>query len=624
MAAVIDKLEDDKKELEGSNSKVIAENRQLLDQLEDLNNHVCDADTEIQTLTATLQSTRQQIQRLSSLADRATELEMQLVNMETEYASLQSDYTDSQDQKKTAVQRWKRAEGTISYLSEQIDKIEKEAKDERERHVEVLGRLERRRAVEKELENAAGRLKGAAAAKTLNPDSQGSSVVSHFVRDILQDNANLQMGVVELREMLMGSNTEVENLREQLLLHQPVDLGTPTLKAELGAAESSGFESIPELHVHHHYHQPDKTLKRPKKKRAAITTGHLMNSGTTTPSHQRVREWRTSTSSASTILSQTSVTVPPNRWSIQSSQTGASFAPSSIPSSPRRPSVFDPIDNTFESRPTSPETSVFGCSPPRPKAVMRSPSTLKPSYRSISTPTPLMLPSTEDSKEQEDTKSGHEPNVFEDSLQEQDLLPSPHETIPEEVETDDGIVSPDPSFSSFTKPRHRRAASHESLFSLAGGTTGQLRHQLSQNFDITGRGFSPVTNSFSPVSTSFAAGPSISHAMATAKNVPLRPINRLESNDSALSLLSQAGSTPPDKPASKKFTGGWAWGKWGKAPLPMSIARKTPQSPLEAALRSPGVNQMGFIKGLAPPKPAPVEVQPKTIDESSLREALGG
>ena len=622
MAAVIDKLEDDKKELEGSNSKVIAENRQLLDQLEDLNNHVCDADAEIQTLTVTLQSTRQQIQRLSSLADRATELETQLVNMETEYASLQSDYTDSQDQKKTAVQRWKRAEGTISYLSEQIDKIEREAKDEHERHVEVLGRLERRRAVEKELENAAGRLKGAAAAKTLDPNSQGSSVVSHFVRDILQDNANLQMGVVELREMLMGSNTEVENLREQLLLHQPVDLGTPTLKAELGAAESSGFESIPELHVHHHYHQADKTPKRPKKKRAAITTGHLTNSGTTTPSHQRVREWRTITSSASTILSQTSVTVPPNRWSMQSSQTGASFA-SSIPSSPRRPSVFDPIDNVLESRPTSPETSIFGCSPPRAKAVMRSPSALKP-YRSISTPAALVLPSTEDSKEQQDTKAVREPNVFEDSLQEQDLLPSPHETIPEEVETDDGIISPDPSISSFTRPRHRRAASHESLFSLASGTTGRLRQQLSQNFDVSGRGFSPVTNSFSPVSTSFAAGPSISHATATAKNVPLRPVNRLESNDSARSLLSHAGSTPPDKPASKKFTGGWAWSKWGKAPLPTSVARKTPQSPLEAALRSPGVNQMGFIKGLAPPKPAPIEVQPKTIDESSLREALDG
>ena len=624
MGEVIDNLEGDKMELEESNLKIIAENRQLLDQLEDLNNQVCDSDAEISALTATLQSTRQQIQRLSTLADRATELEMQLVNMETEYANLQSEYTNSADQNKTAVQRWKRAEGTISYLSDQIDQIEREAKEERERHVEVLGRLERRRAVEKELENAAGRLKGAAAAKTFNSNSQGSSVVSHFVRDILQDNANLQMGVVELREMLMGSNTEVESLREQLLLHQPMDVGTPTLQAELGAAESPGFEAIPELHVHHHYHQPDKTLKRPKKKRAAITTGHFTNSGTSTPSHQRVREWRTSTSSANTILSQTSVTVPPNRWSIQSSQTGASFAPSSIPSSPRRPSVFDPIDNAFESRPTSPETSVFGGSPPRTKGMARSPSALKASYRSISTPTPLMLPRTEDRKEQEDSKVVLEPSVFEDSLQDQDLLPSPHETIPEEVETDDGTLSPGLSISSFKKPRHQRAASHESLFSLAGGTTGQLRQQLSQNFDITGRGFSPVTNSFSPVSTSFATGPSISHATATAKNVPLRLINRLESNDSAQSLLSQAGSTPPNKPASKKFAGGWAWGKWGKAPLPTSIARNTPQSALEAALRSPGVNQMGFIKGLAPPKPAPVEVQPKTIDESSLREALGG
>lgn len=31
----------------------------------------------------------------------------------------------------------------------------------------------------------------------------------------------MQMGIVELREMLMGSNEEVENLREQMMLHQP-------------------------------------------------------------------------------------------------------------------------------------------------------------------------------------------------------------------------------------------------------------------------------------------------------------------------------------------------------------------------------------------------------------------
>ena len=623
MGATIDKLEGDKKGLEESNAKMIAENRELLDQIEDMNNQVDDSDAEIQALTATLHSTRQEIQRLNVLADRAAELETQLINMEVEHASLQSDFRANQEQNKTAVQRWKRAEGTITYLQEQIDTIEREAKEERERHVEILGRLDRRRAVERELENAAGRLKSAAAAKSLS-NPQGSNVVSHFVRDILQDNANLQMGVVELREMLQGSNSEVENLREQLLLHQPVDVKGATLNTELSAAEPSTFEPIPELHVHHHYHQPEKTIRKPKKKRTAVTSGHFTPSGASTPRQQRIREWRTSTSSANTILSQTSVTVPSNRWSVQSSQTGSSFAPSSIPGSPYRSnSVFDPIEGVFESRPTSPETSVFGTSPLQVKANPQSPAKGLAGYRSVSSPAPLDLPSPPVLEAQEDIDVRVKDNLPEAGFSEQDLLPSPHETIPEEIESDDGVLSPGPSIGSFARPRHRRAASHESLFSLAGGSAKPLRQQLSQNFDITGRGFSPVTTTFSPTSATFVAEPTVSHATATARNIP-PPTKRQESNDSARSLLSQASCTPPKQLSNKKSMGAWAWGKWGKMPLPTGTTKKTVQSPLEAAFRSPGINQTGFVRGLGPPKPTPVEIEPKKVDESSLREALSG
>ena len=634
MSATIDKLEHDKQELEASNAKIIGENRDLLDQLEGLNNQTLESDGEIQALTATLQSTRQQLQRLSSLADRATDLETQLMNLELEHASLESQFTESKDQQRMTIQRWKRAEGTITYLQDQIDKIEREAKEERERHVEVLGRLERRRVVEKELENAAGRLKGAAAAKSLDSNPNGTNVVSHFVRDILQDNANLQLGVVELREMLMGSNAEVENLREQLLLHQPiVDKGS-ALNVELEEAESSAFEPIPELHVHHHYHQLDKTIKRPKKKRPTVTSGHFTPSGTVTPRQKRVREWQTSMSSTNTIMSQTSVTVPSNRWSFQSSQTGSSFAPSSIPSSPyRSSSVFDPIDSVFESRPTSPETSVLGSSPPPFKSVPRSPGVRLFSNRSVSNPTPLQLVSSGSETEPDEEDDSAETTLIAPNIPDSDLLPSPHDTIPEEIELDDGVLSPGPSITSFTKPRHRRATSHESLFSLAGGsqTTHPLRQQFSQNFDLSGRGFSPIPSPFSPTTTSspsfLAASPTLSHATATIKNQPAKTSN------AAKTLLSQASSSSPSpatgqqhRQPKKSTTGGWAWGKWGKMPLRTgTLANKTPQSPRsEAVLRSPGVNQAGFIRGLVPPPPAPVKIEPEAVDEGALREAMAG
>ena len=50
MGASVDKLESDKKELEASNARTIEENRYLLDQLEELNNTVSDADGQIVSL----------------------------------------------------------------------------------------------------------------------------------------------------------------------------------------------------------------------------------------------------------------------------------------------------------------------------------------------------------------------------------------------------------------------------------------------------------------------------------------------------------------------------------------------------------------------------------------------
>jgi chromosome segregation ATPase len=127
---------------------------------------------------------------LTAAAARAADLEAQLALMESEQSKLQESLILAHEDEQSAVQRWRKAETTLRDLHDQIDRIEKEAREERERHTEVVERMERKRAVERELDNAAGRLKGAAAASELKRNSGGTTVVSRFVKDILQDNAN--------------------------------------------------------------------------------------------------------------------------------------------------------------------------------------------------------------------------------------------------------------------------------------------------------------------------------------------------------------------------------------------------------------------------------------------------
>src|SRR4029078_1208800 len=132
-------------------------------------------------------------------------------------------------------------------------RMEEEAREERERHAEIMGRMERQRKVEQQLNTAAGRFKGAAASKTLQEPKPGNPVVNHFVRDLLQDNANLQLGMAELREMLINSNDEIQSLRDQLVHHQPMPPDSSrasTLRAELEPLLEAPPASQ-ELHIHH-------------------------------------------------------------------------------------------------------------------------------------------------------------------------------------------------------------------------------------------------------------------------------------------------------------------------------------------------------------------------------------
>ncbi|KAI9835246.1 MAG: hypothetical protein M1838_005330, partial [Thelocarpon superellum] len=577
MNATIEQLEAEKRDMEVANAKTVEENRKLLDQLEDLNNSVADSDVHIKSLTSTLEETQQELQRLATLASRTARLETQLLELEQERADLQRSLTASEEEERSAMQRWREAERTLATLQEQMEHIETEAYDERVRHVELLARLERKQAVEKELENAAGRLKGAAA--TVGKGRDGSNVVSHFVKDILQDNGNLQMGIVELRQMLSNSNEEVQQLREQLILHQPVAVTQPTdpqpvsLKDELAAESPRSLSQ--ELHVHHHYYATERakertSTRRSKKKRNITSPGLFMP-----PSDGQGPQTPHGLDGQPRLLSQTTISTPivshpgePPRWSMQSNHT-LSSVPSSPQSVSRHASIFDRsyADNPLDSsRPTSPESSDASSPLFVPHHTSRDSDA---SFRSFAAPAPLQLqtptpaalastlaPPTEEEKDGED-----------DELPDLDTT---QPTIPEESE-DSTLNTPD---AELYRPvtSLRRSASHESLVSVSGMDIHTLRERPSQ-LSFLGNGFSGHTprSVSSPQSTTFASSkPVLSATTATAR--PLLAGRRYDSRTYNQSLLHGAplglDAYPPSSAALidtvdsfGKRVGGWVWSR---------------------------------------------------------------
>jgi hypothetical protein len=643
MSAKISKLESDKRELEAENAKTIEENRGLLDQLEGLNSTVSDSEAHIKALEGTLQSTHQELRRLEGLAARTHDLEVQLAALEQEQELLQRTIVTTQAEERSAIQRWRKAERRLQDLQDQLERIEREAREERERHVEVLGRMERQRVVERELDTAAGRLKGAAAATTGN-GKNGSNVVSHFVKDILQDNANLQLGIVELREMLMNSNDEVESLREQLLVHQPMqddkgdNSGPPTLRAELAPKEESEPQVISQaLHIHHHYHAPKKEeIRRPKKKRTSINTALF----TPPKNFHAPKTPGRNQETASTILSQTSVTVPTpitptNRWSMQSAQM-SDFAPSSVPSSPqsmyRNSTLFDRGFDIDSSRPTSPGSSIDPSSPQFQPYHRKRGSEV--STRSFAAPVnfqPTIIHEEEDD-DVEDIQDLQTPSM--PSL-EDDMSPSDTSHDSEFVMNEEW------------QPALRHSTSHESILSIGGLDIHTLKSRPSQ-LTITGSGASLRRPARLGTPTSMMSIDTLtSSSMITA-----RPTLSRQGHDSTMYLRSSIGNThSPDARSINssnsnegnglgKRVGGWVFGRWGVSPAKSSgdlrkasaqsqsqqkriVSTPNPVDPLQAFMgRSPGVNQRGPIPGFVRKEKAPAQVRPVGVDRDALREVL--
>lgn len=664
-------LEHDKKDLEEQNARTIEENRGLLNQLEDLNTTIATSETHVKSLEATLQSTQQELRRLDHLAARTQDLEIQLAALETEQLSLQQTVSRSEADERLAIQRWKRAERNLTEVQDQLERMEREAREEKERHNEVIARMERQRRVEGELGNAAGRLKSAAASSHTRTGS--SNVVSHFVKDILQDNANLQLGIVELREMLENSNNEVEMLRQQVMLHQPVgaeeETGSSpsTLRAELAPVEPQLLSQ--ELHIHHHYHAaPKDKTPRPKKKRPAISAGVF------TPPNGRMRP--SSASTAAAILSQTSITVPsPNtpyhRWSMASNQTMSDFA-SSVPSSPtstnhRASSLFDRsyIDAAMDSsRPTSPGSSIDPTSP-----------TIGPYHKkrdsnySFKQASAFNLDNT--------IKEEGEDGDVEDLPQLPGPANKPSSTDPDgdQAVMDSASDKHDYFDPMAFQPSLRRATSHESILSVSGIDIHTLKTRPSQ---MTIRNQPHLLQprarpSMSTLSTSYVSTqPIISNTSAVA-----RPILSRHGHDSSSYLRSSMGLpdppriTNPGRAASinssssndsgpgthkKASRGGWMWGRWGATPAPAasssshssvqnnSMLRTVHGPPLRAVStpvvptkqqqqsvdplrafmgRPPGINQKGPVPGRWQEVKAPsVHIVPRSVDRDALKEVL--
>src|SRR3569833_2052433 len=477
----IQQLEMDRRDLETSTGRKEEENGILLDQLELLNTTVADSETRIKTLEAALQSSQQAIRRLEAAAARAADLERHLVALETEQASLQANLLTSETAARSAIHRWRKAEREVSELQAQLERIEHEAKEERQRHLEAIGRMERQRA----LDAAAGRLKGAAAAKERKA---GAGVVSHFVRDLLEDNANLQIGIAELRELLAASNDEIQSLRDQLPYHQALPDGeqnlTLSLRSELEPASMSQ-----ELHIHHHhYHVANKPeAKRSKRRRPTVLFPTSPMMPTTPPNGP----WRLNQAGRAGFRlphaprgSTSTVSATSNRWSLFS-ESPTDLTPSSIPSSPL--TLTNPPDSMCEgaivgvSVSESPTASFEPGSPSVWAAHQER--TPQPSIQAYSTPWRTgeegtsasaanfgmnqrrlddSIPAIGASRESEGGVLGSTVSRTAASVVAADLG-EPHSETPR-VDEDTEPLSP-----GSPRPALRRAISHESIMSVGGG-----------------------------------------------------------------------------------------------------------------------------------------------------------
>ncbi|KAF4121471.1 Chromosome segregation ATPase [Geosmithia morbida] len=668
----IERLEKDKHQLEAANATKVEENRQLSDQLEMLNSTVSESDTKIRSLEASLLSSQQTVRRLEAAAARAEDAERHLSLLEEEQMKLHSDLRLSREDARTHAQRCKEAQRGILDMQDQLERMEQEAQQERKRHAEIISRMERQRDVEKQLDTAAGRLKGAAASKSLSVRKDGSSVVSHFVRDLLQDNASLQLGIAELREMLLNSNSEIQMLRGQLMNHQPAgtsqdELVRTNLHDDLAPQLNRETKLSQELHVHHHYHVPRQDARKPKKKRQGLTPGGFyspsISSGTATP----VPSLTTSSSARSldpdgdgdepttpaNNNSKTEITTTPT-WSGDSALV--SEFTSSVASSPRSHRVSSIFDASALGT-TSPASPTTSYDPMSPTWRAHSKRTSNASHQSIQTLSHTDL--APDTALDWQTPSAQ---CCDNIIREED-----EDNLATGDRMADMMQHESPS-----RSRLRRTVSHGSIMSLKGGL--DIHTLKSRPSQMTLRPIGGVQ----AVVTGVTAQPTMSLSSSKRSDVALRDqFSRTQTARSG-SLTPSAGSatrSPSPSSSQRSLKGGLGklvgWRPWAGSnasstntaagnkdllQLPSSQQPSPAGSPApsitttatdtvsatgsttsaakpkdnKVASRTPGINQPGSIPGFQEywasqaRKGAPAKVNAETIDHDALAEGLRG
>ncbi|PHH92763.1 hypothetical protein CDD83_5387 [Cordyceps sp. RAO-2017] len=645
----IERLELDKQDLEAVNASKIEENRTLLDQLEALNNTVSDSDTRIKALEASLLSSQQTVRRLEAAAARAADAERHIAILEEEQDRLHHQLRSSKDDARTHAQRFKEAQRGILDMQDQLERMEEEARQERQRHAEVVGRMERQREIDKQLDIAAGRLKGAAATRSLQEQKNGSKIVGHFVRDLLEDNANLQLGMAELREMLINSNDEIQLLRDQLMHHQPMPSGDagqpPTLHDEL-LPMRDGAKLSQELHIHHHYHAVPKRqeAKKPRKRRQGMVSGAFTPPASLAPSSPRPSgQWGLVPSPAAPArVSPASGHATPVLSRPRHSWGGRSNAPSdlssSAPNSPPSNSAGAVFDSSFadQEHMMSPTTSFDPMSPTwRASHSKRSSGASSRSFQSMSIPpldsgptTPCVKPAT--------LHAFSDNTIHEEDEDDEALMRAPGQApelvvegaaFTEDSATGDSDYSKDDAVSHL---RLLRASSHESIMSLAGGL--DIHTLKSRPSQMTLR---PLGGGADAIVTGVTARPTISYMSGKRSDVALRDhFNGLQTPRSTSSPGTPAftpGTSPVSQGSSRSF-GRWVgWRPWAGAsratPTPSS-SKSTERERDRDANRVPGINQPGAIPGFQQywaaqkRRGAPAQVTAETVDRDALMEGL--
>ncbi|OAA59413.1 hypothetical protein ISF_06348 [Cordyceps fumosorosea ARSEF 2679] len=640
----IARLEMENNALVAANAAKIEENSLLLDQLEALNTTVSDADTKITLLETSLLSSNQTVRRLESTAARAADAERHLALLEQEQDRLHEELRSAREDARSYALRFKGAQRGVTDMQDQLDRLEVEASQERERHAETVQRLERQREVEKQLDAAAGRLKGAAATRSLQSDGKNNKIVGHFVRDLLQDNANLQLGIAELRELLENSNDEIQSLRGQLTYQQPTedeDFASPasTLKAELkGKLDDHpnhiGAALSQELHIHHHYHAATpKSSKKLKRTKAGllpmgICTPPTSLSAPATPP-QSSSEWGgrlPSSPTAPALLSharQEDLTPvssrPPPAWNALPHRQAEMDYSSSVPSSPL-------VGHRL----------AFGSDPP---TAMASP---------VTSVDPFSPSWSASHAKQPSVASSHSFQSLACLEPEPELPPMPRISIPEEDEAgpghsyneqpSDGFYTDnfDTNTSIITVPRRnlRRSASHESIMSLSGGLDIHTLQARPSQMTLRPLGGADA------VVTGVTAQPTLSRSSNKRSDAALR--------DNVAGLKSPRTVSSPATSSQSKLRGWTAWRPWGSsgaaeaealaadpaacesaAEAPVTTQTKAKEKERDMA-RSPGINQPGAIPGFQDywasqkRKGAPARVTAQAIDRDALMDSLEG